>query len=128
MGHAAVEVLVRGFFAMQDTRTPVAIGVASLVLHMLLSWFFAQWFGLGGIALGVSLGVLVEAPVLALALHRRGTPIAGICGGIADAYQIDANLVRVGFVFVGIATGGLPLLVAYFVGWVIIPSRPPDSV
>ncbi len=72
VGHAAVEVLVRGFFAMQDTRTPVAIGVASLALHMLLSWLFAQWFGLGGIALGVSLGVLVEAPVLALVLNRRG--------------------------------------------------------
>jgi phage shock protein C len=50
--------------------------------------------------------------------------IAGICGGLAEAYRIDANLLRVGFVFLGIATGALPLLVAYVVGWLIIPPRP----
>jgi len=53
--------------------------------------------------------------------------IAGICGGLAEAYRIDANLLRVGFVFLGIATGGLPLLVAYVVGWIIIPPRPATS-
>ena len=71
-GHAAVEILVRGFFAMQDTRTPVAIAAASLAFHMLLSWFLAQWFGIGGIALGLSIGVLVESVLLVLILHRRG--------------------------------------------------------
>ena len=50
--------------------------------------------------------------------------IAGICGGLAEGYKIDANLVRVGFVFLGIATGGLPLLAAYIVGWIIIPPLP----
>ncbi len=70
-GHAAVEVLVRGFFAMQDTRTPVLIGVGSLALHMVLSWLFAQVMGQAGIALGVSIGVLVEAIVLGLVLARR---------------------------------------------------------
>ena len=54
----------------------------------------------------------------------RDRKIAGICGGIAEAYALDANLVRVAFVFLGIATGGLPLLVAYLVGWIIIPSAP----
>ena len=63
-GHAAIEILVRGYFAMQDTRTPVAVAVASLVLHMLLSWLLAQWLGIGGIALGLSIGVLAEAVLL----------------------------------------------------------------
>jgi putative peptidoglycan lipid II flippase len=103
VGHAAVEVLVRGFFAMQDTRTPVAIGVASLVLHMLLSWFFAQWFGLGGIALGVSLGVLVEAPVLALALHRRG----GLTATASDLRSLAITLVAT--VIMGLLTAVLLL-------------------
>jgi phage shock protein C len=48
--------------------------------------------------------------------------IAGICGGISDAYALDANLVRVMFVFIGIATGGFPLLIAYIVGSFIIPK------
>ena len=71
-GHAAVEILVRGFFAMQDTRTPVVLGATSLGLHMLLSWVLAQWLGIGGIALGLSIGVLVEALLMALVLRRRG--------------------------------------------------------
>lgn len=53
--------------------------------------------------------------------------IAGICGGLGEAYRIDANVVRIAFVFLGIATGGLPLLVAYVVGWILIPIRPPAS-
>ncbi len=71
-GHAAVEVLIRGFFAMQDTRTPVVIGAASLALHMLLSWLLAGWIGHAGIALGVSIGVLIEALVMGYVLARRG--------------------------------------------------------
>jgi phage shock protein C len=52
--------------------------------------------------------------------------IAGICGGIAEAYDVDANLVRVMFVFIGIATGGFPLLIAYIVGSIIIPKGSRD--
>ena len=50
--------------------------------------------------------------------------VAGICGGLAEGYKFDANLIRVAFVFLGVLTGGLPLLVAYIVGWIIIPLRP----
>ena len=50
--------------------------------------------------------------------------VAGICGGLAQSYKIDAKLIRVAFVFLGIATGGLPLLVTYIVGWIVIPLRP----
>jgi len=54
--------------------------------------------------------------------------IAGICGGLAEGYKMDSNLIRVVVVFLGIATGGLPLLVAYIVGWIIIPPRPAPPV
>ncbi|MBM4438568.1 MAG: murein biosynthesis integral membrane protein MurJ, partial [Actinobacteria bacterium] len=76
-GHALVEVLVRGFFAMHDTRTPVAVGVASLLVHMLLSWLLAQRIGQGGIALGVSIGVLLEAYLLTVLLRVRGALAIG---------------------------------------------------
>ncbi len=41
--------------------------------------------------------------------------VAGICGGLSESYKLDANLIRMAFVFLGIATAGLPLLVAYIV-------------
>jgi phage shock protein C len=59
-------------------------------------------------------------------LYRSGTDkkIAGIFGGMGEVYSIDPTLLRLGAVFLGVATCGLPLLVAYLVGWAIIPKGP----
>jgi phage shock protein C len=48
--------------------------------------------------------------------------IAGLCGAIADAYNIDPNVVRLAFVLVAMITGGIPLLVTYICGWIIVPN------
>jgi phage shock protein PspC (stress-responsive transcriptional regulator) len=55
---------------------------------------------------------------------RRDRIIAGICGGMGDVYNIDPTLIRLGLVFLGLATGIVPLLVAYVVGAIIIPLGP----
>ena len=47
--------------------------------------------------------------------------IAGILGGLGELFDIDPTLLRLLFVFVGLATGVIPLIVAYFIGWIIIP-------
>ncbi|OFV95745.1 MAG: PspC domain-containing protein [Acidobacteria bacterium RIFCSPLOWO2_12_FULL_54_10] len=59
-------------------------------------------------------------------LYRSQTDkkIAGIFGGIAELYNIDPSLLRLTFVFLGLATGIIPLLISYFVGWIIIPKGP----
>jgi phage shock protein C len=59
-------------------------------------------------------------------LYRSRTDrmIVGICGGMGDVYDIDPTLIRLGFVFLGLATGIVPLLVAYIVGAIIIPLGP----
>jgi phage shock protein PspC (stress-responsive transcriptional regulator) len=43
---------------------------------------------------------------------------------MAAVYEIDPTLVRLGLLFLGLATGILPLLVAYIVGAIIIPLGP----
>jgi phage shock protein PspC (stress-responsive transcriptional regulator) len=50
--------------------------------------------------------------------------VAGICGGMGEVYEIDPTLIRLGLVFVGLATGIVPLLVAYIIGAIIIPVGP----
>ena len=59
-------------------------------------------------------------------LHRsrEDRMVAGICGGIGEVYEIDPTLIRLGLVFVGLATGIVPLLVAYIIGAIIIPLGP----
>ena len=47
--------------------------------------------------------------------------IAGILGGLGELFDIDPTLLRLLFVFIGLATGIIPLVVAYLVGWIIIP-------
>lgn len=53
--------------------------------------------------------------------------IAGICGGLGDMFFIDSTIIRLAMVFVGVATGILPMVAAYIVGWVIIPLEPPQQ-
>ena len=50
--------------------------------------------------------------------------IAGIFGGIGEVYSVDPTLLRLLFVFVGLATGILPFLITYLIGWIIIPKGP----
>ena len=70
-GHGAVEVLNRGFFALKDTRTPVLIGIVSMGLGIVLAFLLMRPLAQGGLALGISLAVLLEAVWLWLLLARR---------------------------------------------------------
>lgn len=53
--------------------------------------------------------------------------VAGICGGAGEVYEIDPTLVRLALIFIGLATGIMPLLVAYIIGVIIIPVGPPSQ-
>jgi phage shock protein PspC (stress-responsive transcriptional regulator) len=48
--------------------------------------------------------------------------IAGVLGGLGELFDIDPTLLRLIFVFIGLATGIIPLAVAYLIGWIIIPK------
>ena len=47
--------------------------------------------------------------------------LAGICGGLGEMFEIDPTLIRLGFVFLCLATVLFPILIAYIIGWIIIP-------
>jgi len=77
VGHSIMEVLTRAFYAQQDTKTPVIIGIFAMGLNVLFSIlfskFFAQmgWFPLGGLALANSLATALEATALFIFMQRR---------------------------------------------------------
>ena len=56
-------------------------------------------------------------------LRRSSTNkmLAGVCGGIADYFNIDATIVRLVFAGVALITAGTGL-VAYGVAWLILPD------
>jgi len=59
---------------------------------------------------------------------RTDKKIAGIFGGIAEVYNLDPSLLRLGAIFLGVATGLLPMIVTYLVGWMILPKGPPKAI
>jgi len=92
--HSAVEIVVRAFYAQHDTRTPVAVGVAAMVLNILLSLALVAlfqrlgWLPLGGLALSNSLATTVEMGVLLGLIRRR-------LGGL-EGRRLASSLLRIG--------------------------------
>ncbi|MGH2352149.1 MAG: murein biosynthesis integral membrane protein MurJ [Chloroflexota bacterium] len=73
--HGAIEILTRAFYALQDTRTPVTLGVlamaANVALASLLIVPLAEPLAHVGIAIALSASATAEALVLLLLLRRR---------------------------------------------------------
>ncbi|HMN26658.1 MAG TPA: lipid II flippase MurJ, partial [Caldilineaceae bacterium] len=76
-GHALLEIIVRAFYALHDTLTPVMVGVAAMVVNIALSLAWVGWLGFGGLALANSLATTGEALLLLWLLRR---PLKGVDG------------------------------------------------
>jgi phage shock protein C len=53
--------------------------------------------------------------------------IAGICGGLGEYLGLDPTVIRLGAVFLCIATGIFPGFVAYVIAWIIVPEAPASA-
>jgi phage shock protein C len=60
-------------------------------------------------------------------LSKTDSKIFGICGGIAETYDIDPTIVRLTAVFLCVATAILPTAITYLVGYFVIPEKPPEQ-
>lgn len=72
-GLAAVEVLTRGYYALLDTRTPLAIAAVAALANVALALILRERLSFHGLALAVSLAATLEAGLLIL-LWRRLFP------------------------------------------------------
>ncbi|MDD5057786.1 MAG: murein biosynthesis integral membrane protein MurJ [Sideroxydans sp.] len=74
IGIIAVKVLAPGFYARQDIRTPVKIGIATLVATQLMNllFIFVLDFGHAGLALSIGLGACFNSAILFYLLKKRG--------------------------------------------------------
>ena len=51
--------------------------------------------------------------------------LGGLCGGLAEYFDVDVSLVRLIFVGVDIITGILPIVLFYLVAWIVVPVEKP---
>jgi len=70
--YVLIRVLTPGFFAREDTVTPVRIAAVAMVVNILLNLILMQFWGHIGIALASSLSAWINALALAWVLRGRG--------------------------------------------------------
>jgi putative peptidoglycan lipid II flippase len=72
VGLIVVKVLAPGFYARQDIRTPVKIGIVTLVLTQVMNLMFIYPLAHAGLALAIGLGACINAGLLYFKLRRGG--------------------------------------------------------
>jgi putative peptidoglycan lipid II flippase len=75
IGTAAHVFLLRVFYVLQDTKTPMLCGVASVSVNISLSIALSRTMGISGIALATSIGSALSALLLLIALRRKLGPL-----------------------------------------------------
>jgi len=144
VGLIAVKVLAPGFYARQDIRTPVRIGVVTLLATQVMNLLFIWELRHAGLALAISLGACLNAGLLLRGLRRRAiyTPLPGwggfmlklalavyvmgavlwLLSGDAASWLIASALERAGRLAMLVLAGGG----AYFGSLWIMGFRPQD--
>ncbi len=98
VGHSVVEILSRAFYALHDTRTPVAVGTAAMSLNIILSFAFSAlftrigWMPHGGLALANSLATSLEMSALFILMRRKLKGINGTEIGSGLIYAVVGTL------------------------------------
>ncbi|MFX1673128.1 murein biosynthesis integral membrane protein MurJ [Paraburkholderia sp. A2WS-5] len=72
IGLILIKILAPGFYARQDIKTPVKIGVGVLVATQIGNYVFVPIFAHAGLTLSVGLGACINALLLFIGLRRRG--------------------------------------------------------
>jgi putative peptidoglycan lipid II flippase len=72
LGLVAIKVLAPGFYANEDTRTPVRIAVAVLVFTQVMNFVLVPHLAHAALTLSIGLGALVNALSLLVGLRLQG--------------------------------------------------------
>ena len=94
-----IKILAPGYYARQDTKTPVKIGIIAMVANMIFNLMLAPFIGYVGLALATSLSATLNAWLLYRGLKSQGV------------YQLSTNTLM----FIGklVLSAGVMALVVY---------------
>ncbi len=65
-----IKIFAPGYYARQDTKTPVRYGIITMITNMFFNAIFACFFSYVGLAMAAALSALVNAGLLYRGLHR----------------------------------------------------------
>ena len=125
------KVLLPGYFAREDTQSPMRFAIVSVIVNIALSFLLSHYIGHTGIALATAIAAWVNASQLGIVLSRRGHFVPDgrlkqrllriVLSGLAMGAVLLGSMMWLGDLFVGDAplalrAGGLGLLVALGIG------------
>lgn len=88
VGYSAVKIAVPSFYSLRDSRTPVLVSAATVLLNVVLNLTLVRVMGFTGLALGTAASSIFNAAVLLWLLRTR-------LGGI-DERRVAASFARIG--------------------------------
>ncbi|GET28130.1 PspC domain-containing protein [Prolixibacter sp. SD074] len=54
---------------------------------------------------------------------RTDRMIAGVCGGLAEYFDLDVSIIRILFVVLTIFTVAFPGILVYIIMWIVVPEQ-----
>ncbi len=71
LAQGLIPMLARGFYALEDTKTPVLISLGAIMVNIVGSFWLGRAFGVEGLAMAFSLASILNMIALLLALRLR---------------------------------------------------------
>ncbi len=62
-------------------------------------------------------------PSKKLLRSRTESMLAGVCGGIANYFDLDPSLVRIAYVVLSVLSAAFPGILVYIILWIVIPEE-----
>jgi putative peptidoglycan lipid II flippase len=114
VGHSILEIVVRAYYAMKDTRTPVIVGAVAMSLNIIFSLGFSAmfarlgWAPHGGLALANSIATALECAALILLMRERfgGINIERIRRGLVASVFATALMGLILWIWLKVTSGG----------------------
>jgi putative peptidoglycan lipid II flippase len=93
LGYSAVKIASPSFYSLRDSRTPVTVGVISVLTNLGLNLLLVRVMGYRGLALGTALAAMVNAGTLLWLLRRRLSGLEGRRVAVAFSKILGASIV-----------------------------------
>lgn len=120
VGHCALEVINRLFYAQKDTSTPLLGALVGMVINFIIAITTYQLLNSGGLALANAVAVTVEVLILLVIAHRRMAGVeAGLLGRTLGRTLLAAGLMGLAVLIFIFLWPALPPLMLAAAGGVI---------
>lgn len=128
VGFGLREVLSRGFYSLQDTRTPMINAFIAMVMNIVLNIILSKFLGIGGLALATSIAALFCTVLLFISLKKKIGPfgmkdiiisfikilVSSLLMGLIAKYTYSILISRLDYkinLFASMVIGGLAYLI-----------------